>query len=223
MNDNSSVRVVLAFQDRESFRWLGEIVENDPRLETMGEVSNPENLLSFVRAHRVDAVLLDAGLTGSPAELLAGLEPCAVLAVVGERFSSAGLVELAEAGVRGVVRPFDGPEDVVAAVRTVIAGGYWVPPTLGGGLLASLIGVVDGVGRLPDKVTTREFDVLNLIAKGFSNEEIAKNLFITTNTVKYHVRNLFVKFSAHDRAHLVALSGRTVRNYPNGWGRRVAG
>ena len=176
------------------------------------EVRTLDDLINAARAHRPDVVVLDVGLINAWSTPSSSLPPYDVLAVTTEEMPTESLLNLARAGVRGVVRLADLDAHIVTAIRTVAAGGSWVSPTLGGDLLVAMNGrkASSSVSDepVPDPITSREIDVLSLIAKGYSNAEIAAHLFITTNTVKYHVRNLLIKFDARDRAHLVAISCR---------------
>jgi DNA-binding NarL/FixJ family response regulator len=218
---------VLAARDRETVDRLGHLVGGKSGLKIEEVVIGSGHLVEAAQRHRPDTVILDLGLTDELAVLLAALAPVPVLAVAGEELALKSVVDLAEAGVRGVMGTGDQNCDTIAAVRTVVDGGYWMSSTLGGGLLLSLSthdpGMPAAAGQpARGALTAREIDVLNLILDGYSNAEIADRLFISRNTAKYHVRNLLVKFAARDRAHLIAIGYRTARNYPSGWGRQVA-
>ncbi|MET8977480.1 response regulator transcription factor [Streptomyces sp. NPDC004539] len=113
------------------------------------------------------------------------------------------LGELGRAGVAGLVlRPTLGT-DLLSAVVTVGGGGRWVSPAVGARLLRRLPLTSPA---FPTTLTGRERQVLEHIAVGASNAEIAEGLGITVRTVKHHVTNLLGKLGARDRAHAVAMA-----------------
>ncbi|HLK45457.1 MAG TPA: response regulator transcription factor, partial [Acidimicrobiales bacterium] len=103
------------------------------------------------------------------------------------------LTEALDAGVRGCVLKEAPLDELLRAVRTVAAGTTYVDPVLAGTLAASSLG-----GRLP-ALTQRERDVLRLLADGLANEEIGKQLFISSETVRTHVRKAMDKLDADTR------------------------
>ena len=108
------------------------------------------------------------------------------------------LMEALDAGVRGFVLKEAPLADLVRAVRTVAGGGSYVDPVLVG-VLAS----PQAVEQLP-ALSQRERDVLRLLADGMSNEQIGKELFISPETVRTHVRKAMDKLDADTRTQAVA-------------------
>jgi two-component system nitrate/nitrite response regulator NarL len=108
------------------------------------------------------------------------------------------LTEALDAGVAGFVVKDAPLDELLQAVRTVGAGRMYVDPVLAGALAASSVG--SGVPKL----TQRERDVLRLLADGLSNEEIGKQLHISAETVRTHVRKAMDKLGADTRTEAVA-------------------
>jgi DNA-binding NarL/FixJ family response regulator len=108
------------------------------------------------------------------------------------------LTEALDAGVAGFVLKEAPMDDLLRAVRSVAEGSTYVDPVLAGTLATSSVG-----NRLP-QLTQRERDVLRLLADGLSNEEIGKNLFISAETVRTHVRKAMDKLDADTRTQAVA-------------------
>jgi len=108
------------------------------------------------------------------------------------------LTEALDAGVAGFVVKDAPLEDLLHAVRTVGAGRMYVDPVLAGALATSSVG-----SGLP-QLTQRERDVLRLLADGMWNEEIGKQLFISPETVRTHVRKAMEKLDADTRTQAVA-------------------
>ena len=112
------------------------------------------------------------------------------------------LTEALDAGARGVVLKEAPLADLARAVRTVADGGTYVDPVLAGVLAAPA--VTDSLPAL----TRREREVLRLLADGLSNEEIGKQLFISAETVRTHVRKAMDKLDADTRTQAVATALR---------------
>ena len=108
------------------------------------------------------------------------------------------LTEALDVGVRGFVLKEAPMDDLLRAVRAVSAGGTYVDPVLAGALATSSTG-----SDLPE-LTRREREVLRLLADGLSNEEIGKQLFISAETVRTHVRKAMAKLDADTRTQAVA-------------------
>jgi DNA-binding NarL/FixJ family response regulator len=120
--------------------------------------------------------------------------------------TDAELSGLGHADVGGVVLRPALAWELVTAIVSVGAGSRWVSPAVGARLLRRL---PPSLRELPASLTARERQVLEHIANGLSNSEIAENLTITVRTVKHHVTNVLMKLGARDRAHAVAMAQRT--------------
>ena len=112
------------------------------------------------------------------------------------------LTEALDAGARGFVLKEAPLADLARAVRTVADGGTYVDPVLAGVLAAPAV-----TESLP-ALTRREREVLRLLADGLSNEEIGKQLFISPETVRTHVRKAMDKLDADTRTQAVATALR---------------
>ncbi|MEU1295271.1 response regulator transcription factor [Streptomyces sp. NPDC005840] len=111
------------------------------------------------------------------------------------------------AGARGYLTKDAGGDEIVRAVRSVLSGDAGLSPSIQRRLLERLsepqASAVTEVPEAPDGLTTREVEVLVLIAEGLSNQEIARALNVSTATVKTHINNLFAKTGLKDRAQAV--------------------
>jgi DNA-binding NarL/FixJ family response regulator len=108
------------------------------------------------------------------------------------------LTEALDAGARGFVLKEAPLDDLLRAVRVVAGGGTYVDPVLAGVLASAAV-----TDKLP-ALTQREREVLRLLADGLSNEEIGKELFISPETVRTHVRKAMNKLDADTRTQAVA-------------------
>lgn len=109
------------------------------------------------------------------------------------------------AGAIGLVLADDPDEHFGQAARQVFRHGGWISPRLTGALL----GLVPAAA-VPAGLTPRERAVLDLLADGLDNAEIARLMVVSVSAVKFHVSNILRKFGCRDRTHLVArIGGRT--------------
>jgi DNA-binding NarL/FixJ family response regulator len=118
--------------------------------------------------------------------------------------------EALKAGASGFVLKDDPPEQLLAAIRTVAAGDALLSPTV-------TRRVIKEFGRIPrpappkelDELSERERDVFRLVARGLSNAEIGRELYISETTVKTHVTHILQKLSLRDRVQAVVLAYQT--------------
>jgi len=118
------------------------------------------------------------------------------------------IAEFVNVGVSGFIMKDATLEDLVTAIRTVASGAKVLPPAMISSLFSQI--ARDAISRAPDRaheavrMTPRERQVINLIAEGLSNKEIASRLNIATHTVKSHVRNVMEKLMLHTRLQIAA-------------------
>jgi DNA-binding NarL/FixJ family response regulator len=119
--------------------------------------------------------------------------------------------EALRAGASGFLLTDRLPVDLLNAVRVVAAGDALIAPKITRRLIAEFAkrpepGTTVAAGTLLDQLTEREREVLEVIARGHSNAEIAEQLFVSHATVKTHVSRLLMKLGARDRAQLVMIA-----------------
>jgi DNA-binding NarL/FixJ family response regulator len=116
------------------------------------------------------------------------------------------------AGASGFLLKDAAPDDLVSAVRTVAAGGAWLDPPVARRLLAQFAARPERNVPPPatmQQLTSRERDVLILVAHGFSNTEVARHLSVGEATVKTHLSRVFIKLGLRDRAQAVTAAYQT--------------
>ena len=117
--------------------------------------------------------------------------------------------EAMKSGASGFLLKDVKPEQLADAVRTVAAGDALLAPAITRRLIEEFVRRPQpGSGSRPEleSLTEREVEVLRLIAKGFSNEEIAKQLFVSLATVKTHITHILMKLQLRDRVQAVVLA-----------------
>jgi DNA-binding NarL/FixJ family response regulator len=138
---------------------------------------------------------------------LGGVETIARLTATGSSTRAVAVTTFAQdeqvlqalrAGARGYLLKDAGADDLAAAVRTVHAGGTVLAPTVAGKLAAGL--------TQHERLTSRERQVLDLLARGLADKEIASRLGTSAKTANFHVANLLAKLGASNRTEAVRLA-----------------
>ncbi|MDW8479234.1 MAG: response regulator transcription factor [Xanthomonadales bacterium] len=203
------IRVLLVDDQtlvRQGIRGLLALAED---IEVVGEAADGEEALAAIAALAPDVVLLDLrmprmdGIAVLRALAARGAVPPTVILTTfdDEELVLAGIA----AGARGYLLKDTSLEELVAAIRTVAAGGSALRPLSTRGLRERLAGVGRAFAGLerPDELTEREAEILRLMASGFSNKEIARLLKVAEGTVKNHVSNILSKLGVRDRTRAV--------------------
>ncbi|MFI7640772.1 response regulator [Nonomuraea sp. NPDC049400] len=201
-----TLKVVIADDEDLIRAGLRIIIDAEPDLTVVGEAADGAAVVPVVRRERPDVVLMDVrmpALDGIQAteRLLALDDPPKVLVVT--TFENDDYVyDALRAGASGFLLKRAKPDDLVRAVRLVAAGESLLFPAA----IRALAGRrPQSPARVPgiDRLTGREGDVLRLMTKGLSNNEIAAELVVSQETVKTHVGNVLGKLRARDRTQAV--------------------
>jgi len=159
-----------------------------------------------------NVVLLDIGLSKGDSLRIASRVraefPEAKVIVMDLLPAHEDIVEFVNAGVSGFIMKDATLDDLVETIRAVAGGASVLPPKMINTLFSQIArdAIVAGRPRVLESVrmTPREREVINLIAEGLSNKEIAQRLNVATHTVKSHVRNVMEKLTLHTRLQIAA-------------------
>jgi DNA-binding NarL/FixJ family response regulator len=171
-------------------------------IDVIGEAADGEEALEKIETRKPDVALVDIRMPR-----LSGVEvvrrasrstPDTAVLLYSGYGDEALLLEALDAGARGFVLKEAPLVDLHRAIQTVAEGRTYVDPVLAGALATSEV-----AANLP-RITHRERDVLRLLADGKSNEEIGKELYISPETVRTHVRKAMAKLEADTRTEAVA-------------------
>ncbi|MFE7584178.1 response regulator [Streptomyces gardneri] len=197
---------------RGSFRIL---VENEPGLTAVGEAGDGAEAVELARLHRPDVVLMDVRMPvmdgiEATRRICGSPETAGIRVLILTTFDLDEYVyEALRAGAAGFLLKDAPPAEVLAAIRVVAAGDSLLAPSVTRRLIEEFARRPDpapGSRRTPAAltgVTEREREVLELIARGLSNDEITARLHLSMGTVKTHIGRLLSKLAARDRAQLV--------------------
>ncbi|MEU6882786.1 response regulator transcription factor [Streptomyces sp. NPDC046712] len=215
-----TIRVLLADDQallRSAFKVL---VDSEPDMEVVAEAADGAEAVALARSTRADVVLMDIrmpGTDGLAATRLITADPelSAVRIVMLTTFEvDEYVVQSLRAGASGFLGKGAEPEELLNAIRIAAAGEALLSPVATKGLIAKFL--AQGGSSDPENgqdspayserlaaLTTREREVLVLVAGGLSNDEIAERLEVSPLTVKTHVNRTMAKLGARDRAQLV--------------------
>jgi len=174
---------------------LGSLLDLEEDMEVVGKAGNGEEAIALVEKHQPDIVIMDiemplkSGLDA--AEVLKG-QPCKIIILT--TFARSGYFERArKAGVSGYLLKDSPSEDLAASIRTIMDGRRVYAPEL-----------VDLAYAEANPLTEREKQVMELIAEGKSTKEIAKELFITTGTVRNYISVILDKLEVGNRIEAIS-------------------
>ena len=202
------IRILLVDDDDLMRAGLRAVLSSDDELEIVGEVSGGRGAVGAVRETRPHVVLMDIrmpDLDGIAAtrEVLSAM-PDAKVVMLTTFEDDDYLFGALAAGASGFLLKRTRPEDLIAAIRTVAEGDALLSPSV-------TRRVIDRAATQPrlartdalERLTPREREVLELIARGLSNAEIAEALVVEETTVKTHVKRLLAKLGLRDRVQAV--------------------
>jgi two-component system, NarL family, response regulator NreC len=201
-----SIRVLIVDGDTVGRAGLVRLVEADEELEAVGEAGSVREAIFEARSTKPDIVLLDVAIPARD-----GLEivvpqllkehPEAKVLVLSTQDDPRDVRETFEAGAHGYVLKEAVDGELVTAILEVAGGGRYVHPELGARLVAAE--TAERRRAEEDPLSDREREVLKLLALGHTNQEIAKELYISVRTAETHRAHIMQKLRLSSRAELV--------------------
>jgi len=204
VTENGEITVMIA-DDHEVVReGLRLALLRSPHIRVVGEAPDGETAVALAERRRPDVVIMDLRMPQmdgieATEEIVARVPDSKVL--VFTAYSERALLQRGlESGARGYVLKETPHDTLLKAIEKVAAGETFVDPAL----IPSLATGRDG----QEILTQREREILQLLADGMSNADVAQQLFISQETVKSHVRHILTKLEADTRTHAVAIALR---------------
>jgi two-component system response regulator NreC len=195
-----AITIVLA-DDHEVVRaGLRLLLQGEEGMQVVGEAGDVPGALRLVETERPDVLVLDLNMPGPPSlAALAEIKGRCAVVILTMQSDPAFAREALQAGARAYVLKEAAGAELVSAVRTAAGGGIYLTPGLG----ARIACEPSASAEAADDLSSRELDVLRLIALGHTNAEIGAQLFLSVRTVETHRSHIQRKLSRTTRAELV--------------------
>ena len=201
MSTNPNLIRILTVDDHPLLReGIAALVKAESDMEIVAEASDGEEAIKQFRRHRPDVTLMDIQMPN-----LNGIEaisrirnefPGAKIIVLSTYSGDVQVLLAIKAGARGYIVKGHVHRELLNAIRVVHAGHKRIPPEIAAELAEH---------AADDPLSSREIDVLRLVAAGNANKQIADKLSIEETTVKSHISSILSKLSANDRTHAVTI------------------
>jgi two-component system, NarL family, response regulator len=210
MNQSSPIHVLIVDDHVMVAQGLTTLLESQSDIAVIAQASNGHEAIALFRQHQPDVVLMDLRMPE-----MGGVE--ATIAICAE-FKQARIIVLTtydgdediyrglRAGAKGYLLKDAEAQELLSAIRTVHTGQQYIPLAVGAKLAERM--------SAPE-LSSRELEVLNLMARGKNNQEISADLSISESTVKFHTKNIISKLGASDRSQalITALKRGLIKIY----------
>lgn len=201
LEQTTPIRVVLADDHSVVRRGLRQVLEDEGGFEVVAEAADVESAQRFVRGHRPDVLVLDLNMPGgSSLDAVPQLRsecPDTQIVILTMQSEPAYARRALGDGALGYVLKDAADEELVEAVRLAAAGESYLNPRLGARVAA------EPAAGSPDGLSERELSVLRMVALGYTNNEIAEQLFLSVRTVETHRAHIQQKLRLRARSDLV--------------------
>jgi DNA-binding NarL/FixJ family response regulator len=216
VSEGESIRVLVADDHALYRRGLEMVLGAEDGIEIVGEAGDGAEAIRKVEELLPDVVLMDirmprrSGIEACTA--IKDVVPSTKIVILTISDEESDLYEAVRAGANGYLLKDVPGEEIAAGIRAVASGQSLISPSMASKLLTEFASMIKKSEERPQvpvpRLTVRELEVLKLVARGMANRDIARELFISENTVKNHVRNILEKLQLHSRMEAVVYAVR---------------
>jgi NarL family two-component system response regulator LiaR len=210
--EDKVIRVLLV-DDHEMVRiGLAAVLGTEEGIEVVGEAGNGADCLRLAREYKPDVVLMDLVMEGmdgieTTRRLMEEMPDCKVI-VLTSYLDDEKMYPVIEAGAFSYLLKTSRASEIADAIRAAARGQSVLESQVASKMMSRLRRPAESKPLPHEELTEREMEVLQLIAQGKSNQEVADELFIGVKTVKYHLTNLFSKLGVEDRTQAAIYAHR---------------
>lgn len=201
MKQEKTIRILIADDHYLVRMGIAALVNTESDMEIVAEASDGAQAVELFEKHKPDLVLMDSRMsvkTGIEAtQEIRKKDPAARVLMLSAFDGDVDIQRAFEAGAQGYVLKSSSGEKLIPALRAVAAGERWIPTEVAHRLSSR---------NSYETLTARELQVLQEIAKGLANKQIADQLGITEYTVKTHLKNILAKLRVADRTEALSVS-----------------
>jgi DNA-binding NarL/FixJ family response regulator len=204
-----TAKVLLVDDHRIVRQGLKALLANEPGIDVIGEADDGRTALTLIAELQPDVVLMDISMPG-----LNGIEatrqirqrfPQVKVVILSMHANEEYVFQVLQAGATGYVLKQADSLEVLVAIRAALAGGSFLSPPISRTVIDDYISRAEArsLNPQPDPLTPREREVIQLLAEGLPNHEIAKQLHISIKTVETHRTHMMAKLGVKDKTELV--------------------
>lgn len=207
---SETIRLIVADDHPVLREGLVAILGTQSDFEIVAEANNGRELIAKARQFEPDVILTDLEMPETDGveaiKTIRALLPDSNFIVFTAFDTDERIVSAVQAGAKGYLLKGSPRDEVYKAIRVVSQGGSLLEPTVATKLLQHMSGGNSAQDDLPEALTEREMEVLELLGTGMTNKEIGAELFITERTVKFYVSAILGKLGASNRTEAVTIA-----------------
>jgi NarL family two-component system response regulator LiaR len=206
------IRIIIADDHPVVRDGLAAMLSTQPDFDVVAQAASGQEAIDKAGSYRPDIILLDLEMPNMDGvETLRHLRnhlPDIQVLVFTAFDTDERILSAVQAGAKGYLLKGAPRDELFQAIRVVSEGGSLLQPVIASKLLKHISQPSETSHNFPEALTERESEVLNLLAKGMTNKEIAETLVITERTVKFHVSAILTKLGASNRTEAVTIAAQ---------------
>jgi two-component system, NarL family, response regulator YdfI len=202
-NGGGAIRVVVAATSAVRRAGLESIIRSEPDFQLAGSTGSLTRLSLHARNAEADVVVADSDSLPELAD-----SPTAAIVLLTEITDARRLSRLLKAGARSILPRESDPDEIVSAIYAAYSGNVLLSPQAAESLAAVYGDREAAADEFAEEITSREAEVLRMLAEGLVNKDIASRLGISEHTVKFHISSILEKLGASTRTEAVTLGIR---------------